>query len=247
MQVKKIGVYGYGAFGKLMAKVLSNFFEVNTYSRSLKIGGKDKYAKFVSQEELAKSDLIVFSVPVQFLESAIKEFKKDTKVPQSTYILDVSSVKEYPMKIMKKYFPKNPRLGTHPIFGPQSYQKYGLKGSKIVLCQDNLPQKDYRAIKKFLEETLGLVVIEKSAKEHDKEMALVQGITHFIGRALAIMDIEDYSTGTFSYKHLIELKDLLKDDSWELFETIQNFNRYTVKERGRLLKVLKQLNDNLTK
>ncbi len=243
----KISIVGYGAFGKLMARVLSRNFDVSVYSRSLKPDGKDKYAHFVSLENLKESDMIIFSVPVQFLEDAIKSLKKNAKVPDSTYILDVSSVKEYPMKIMKKYFPNNPRLGTHPIFGPQSYKKYGLKGSKIVLCNDNFAKKDYLAIKRFLENKLGLKVIEKSAREHDKEMALVQGITHFIGRALAEMNIKDFDTGTFSYKHLIELKDLLKDDSWELFETIQNFNKHTVKERERLVKILDMLNKKLQK
>ena len=243
----KISILGYGAFGQLMAQVLSDYFEIYAYSRSLEPGKKDKFARFVSLEDLKESDVIILSVPVQFLEELLAKLKEEAKIKESAVLVDVSSVKLYPMELMKKYFPNNPRLGTHPIFGPQSVKKYGLKSSKIVLCNDNLSLKNYKKIKDFLAGDLKLDILEKTAEKHDKEMALVQGITHFIGRALAVMDIKDLDSGTFSYRHLLELKELLKDDSWELFETIQNFNKYTVKERKKLIKILEKLNEDLQK
>ncbi len=246
MQVKSIGIYGYGAFGKLMARELSKYFDILVYSPSLKTGSSDKYARYLSVEELAySSDLLVFAVPVQFLEAVAQKLALQDFVPPHLPLIDVSSVKVYPLDILQKYFPANPLLGTHPIFGPQSVAKYGLSGSKIVICNESFSKEEYQSIKNFLSEDLKLQVLEKSAQEHDREMAFVQGLSHFLGRALAKMQIKDFDSSTFSYKHLIELKELLKDDSWELFKTIQNYNPYAKKLRKDFLDMLKYLNKKL--
>ncbi len=248
MQIKSIGIHGYGAFGRLMARELSKHFDILVYSPSLKPGSSDRYARYLTVKELAhSSDLLVFALPVQFLEEVAQNLAKQDSVPPHLPLMDVSSVKVYPLEILQKYFPGNPLLGTHPIFGPQSVAKYGLSGSKIVLCNESFDKESYQAIKNFLLKDLKLQVLEKSAQEHDREMAFVQGLSHFLGRALADMQIKDFDSSTFSYKHLIELKELLKDDSWELFKTIQNYNPYAKQVRKDFLDMLKYLNKKLSK
>ncbi len=247
MRIKTIGIYGYGAFGKLMARELSKYFEILTHSPSLKPGSSDMHARYVTLKELAQeSEILVFAVPVQFLDGVAENIAKQDFLPRHLPLLDVSSVKVYPLEILQKYFPDNPLLGTHPIFGPQSVERYGLAGSKIVLCNESFNKESYQDIKNFLSKDLKLQVLEKSAQEHDREMAYIQGLSHFIGRALAEMNIDEFNTETFSYKHLVELKDLLKDDSWELFKTIQNYNPYAKKMRKDFLDMLKYLNKKLT-
>ena len=246
--LKKVGIYGYGAFGKLMAGELSKFFEIFAFSPSLQAGRYDKHAKYLSEKDLfQKSDMVIFAIPVQFLETAAQNLAEQDFVPPKTPLIDVSSVKVYPLEILQKFFPNNPLLGTHPIFGPQSVEKFGLAGSKIVLSNISFSDALYNTVKKFLQDSLQLVLIEKSPQEHDKEMAYIQGLSHFIGRALAQMNIEEFATETFSYKHLVELKDLLKDDSWELFKTIQNYNPYAKDLRDRFIKTLAELDGKLIK
>ena len=78
-------------------------------------------------------------------------------------------------------------------------------------------------------------------------MAKVQGLTHFIGRAIVQMDIKSHLTNTKSYEQLLELKDLLAEDSWELFQTIQNTNPEAVKTRKQFTKAIADLENQLAK
>jgi len=115
----------------------------------------------------------------------------------------------------------------------------------IVLCNESFTTTNYQKVKKFLKKTLELKVIEESAKDHDTQMANIQGLTHFIGRALLSLEIKSYVTNTQSYNHLLELQSLLKNDSWELFMTIQNTNPVAKVVRGKFLRELNKLERRL--
>lgn len=78
-------------------------------------------------------------------------------------------------------------------------------------------------------------------------MAEVQGLTHFIGRALVNINIKSHLTNTKSYEQLLGLKQLLHDDSWELFSTIQNTNPKAKSVRAVFIKELNRLEKELSK
>ena len=106
-----------------------------------------------------------------------------------------------------------------------------------MLCPVRL--KNIEKIKNFLVTDLGLEVLIRTPKEHDMEMAYVQGLTHFIGKAINGMDIKDFEQSTVAYHHLFELKELLKTGSMELFLTIENENPFAKKVRKEFVKELK--------
>lgn len=228
----KIGIIGAGSFTKFIAPILEKYFEVKIYDRS----GVEKFSE---NENL---DYLIFSVPLQSIEEVCRKIQNH--VSEKTILVDVTSVKVEPLKILKQHFLNNKILGTHPIFGPQS-GKNGIEHLPIVLCNVSLPEDEYEKVKSFLEHDLKLKVIEKTPGQHDREMAYVQGLSHFIGRVLSIMDIQDYETGTKSYKQLIQLKELLQNDSWELYKTIQNGNIFTKEVRHEFLKTLMELEEKL--
>jgi prephenate dehydrogenase len=235
MNIKTIGIIGYGQFGRLMHEYLSMHFEVFVYD-------------IHDDEEVLRgacaADVLIFAVPMRTLVAACETVHK--YVGTQTIIVDVISVKVQPLEVLQKYFPKNPILGTHPIFGPQSVKENGgIKNMPIVLVNISVRQGVYLQIRNFLEKILTLKIIEKSAATHDKEMAVVQGISHLIGRALKHMDIEDYETSTHSYKQLIELRDLLQHDSWGVFETIQNNNPYAADIRKHFIEEIEKLESKL--
>jgi len=120
-----------------------------------------------------------------------------------------------------------------------------MAGLPLVLCQTTCIDKTYKKIKNFCKKELACHVIEQTATRHDHEMAHVQGLSHFIGRALKHIEISDYATSTESYKQLVELRDLLAGDSWDLFETIQNTNSETKKVRTKFLKELEKIEKKL--
>ena len=179
----KIGIIGFGRFGKLLTKHLSEDFEVYVSSRS----NKDKEIKELkgipaSFEEVCKKDIIIPCVPISAFEDTMHKAKELLK--ENALVIDVCSVKEYPVKLMKEILPEKIKLlATHPLFGPDSASET-LEGNSIVLCKIRLTDDCYQKIKSHLQKK-GLIVIEATPEEHDKEIAVSLALTHFIGRALA--------------------------------------------------------------
>jgi len=242
--MQEIGLIGFGNFGKFLCKHLKEHFDI-TVSDVIDISKstKELSVKAGSLEEVASKEIVIIAVPVQYFESTIEGIKGFVK--PSALILDVSSVKIKPIKIMKKLLPKNVNiLGTHPLFGPQS-GKDGIKGLKIVLCPVRL--KNIDKIKEFLISKFGLEVLIRTPEEHDKEMAYVQGLTHFIGKAINGMDVKEYTQKTVAYGHLFEIKELLKTGSMELFLTIENENPFALKVRKEFVKKLKEIENQIKK
>jgi prephenate dehydrogenase len=77
------------------------------------------------------------------------------------------------------------------------------------------------------------------------QMAYVQALTHFVGRAVNEMDIPDVEQKTPAYQYLLDIKRNLGQDSWDLFLTIENENPYAQKVRQDFLNELETLNKKL--
>jgi len=217
MKRKKVAVIGFGQFGKFIAPHLEKHLIVVPFVRDS------------NPLLLQDCEFIIFAVSFGGLETVIKKVKKS--ISKNALILDVTSVKQKPLQLLSKHFPYNQILGTHPVFGPQS-GKNGIGGLPIVLCNVSFSKANYTKAKKFFSDTLKLHVIEQTPKEHDYQMAQVQALTHFIGRALVHLKIKSYVTNTKSYAQLLELRSLLEFDSLELFKTIQNTNPEAKKVRA---------------
>jgi len=91
----------------------------------------------------------------------------------------------------------------------------------------------------------GLEVIERTPDEHDKQMAYVQGLTHFIGRAIKEIDIPQSDQTTSAYKHLLAIKEMLGYDSHELFLSIEKDNPYTKEVREKFVKKIKEIDSRI--
>ena len=231
--MKSVGIIGYGNFGKLIEKHLAPHFDVRAYDKE----DSDKILKSVCQ-----SDVVIFAIPFFSLQEVIE--KTRDLIPNSSLIADVTSIKVKPVKMLSKVFPNHQIIATHPIFGPQS-GKDGIVGLPIVIHNVSANAELYRKTLSFFKDTLELKVIEQTPDQHDREMAYIQGMAHFIGRALKNLDIKDYETSTFSYHQLVELTDLLREDSWELFRTIQEGNPYAEEVRKELMSELGSLEKRL--
>ena len=232
MKIKKIAIIGQGQFGAFMKMHLEMHFEVVPFTR------------YSECRVLEDCDVVIFSVPFSSLDTVSKRIKKFVR--KDAIIVDVTSVKQKPIALLQKHFKSHQILGTHPVFGPQS-GKNGIQGLPIVLSNASCTKATYTKISFFLKNELGLQIIEQTPKQHDHEMANVQALTHFIGRALLNLQIKSYATNTKSYEQLLEVASLLKDDSWELFKTIQNTNPEAKKIRKQFLKELISLESALLK
>ena len=66
-------------------------------------------------------------------------------------------------------------------------------------------------------------------EEHDRQAAVSQGITHFIGRVLEKADVKSTEINTLGFTDLLAVIEQTCNDSLELFKDLQRFNPYTNK------------------
>ncbi len=127
-------------------------------------------------ESVKNADITVFAVPIAFMEETIKQVAPYLK--QNSVVLDVCSIKDFSSKTLKKYSPENVLvIPTHPMFGPFISS---IAGQIFVLTAQEKDREDFRY--KFLVDFLrksSAKVLETSAKEHDRMMAVVQWLTHY--------------------------------------------------------------------
>lgn len=122
------------------------------------------------------ADITIFSAPIALTSKIIAEVCPHLK--QWSVVLDVTSIKKAPSKAMKAFSdPSILIIPTHPMFGPYVST---LAWQIFVLTAEEKTKTDsrYIAVKDFLEHKAAKV-IETSAEEHDRMMAVVQGLTHF--------------------------------------------------------------------
>jgi len=235
---KTLGIIGFGSFGQFISKHLVQYFDVYVTDKLDKTKEAIKCdVNYSELKEVVAKEILIICVPAQYMKSTLLQIKKD--IQPNTLVLDVSSVKVKPIALMKKILPSNVEIiGTHPLFGPQS-GKNGIEGLNCVLCHDNTKRSMFVA--RFLEDELKLNVLERSADTHDKQMAYVQALTHFVGRAVNEMDIPDVDQKTDAYQYLLNIKKNLGKDSFELFKTIEIENPYAKSVREHFMRELIKL------
>ena len=232
---KEIGLIGFGNFGRFISNHLQNYFKIFVYDfiKNNKENYNDNIV-FSTLEDVVNKDLLILSLPVQYLEDCLIKIKDIIK--KDCLVFDVCSVKIKPIDLMLKYLPETTEIiGTHPLFGPQS-AKDGIKNLNIVLT--DVRSTRFEEVKKFLNEKFELNILVKDKDEHDKTMAVVQGLTHFIAKGLKEIEIFDTPLKTVSYQNLLNFYKILENETDALFHTIQNENPYTRAIREKFVEKL---------
>ena len=234
----ELGIIGFGQFGQFMAQHLAPFFDVTVFDTAdRQIEAETIGVKWRQFEMAVSKEIVVFAVPLNSFESVL-----DRSVPflkTDALCFDVCSVKMKPLELMTEILPATVEIiGTHPLFGPQSGRD-SIENLRIAFCPVRTTQSE--KIKRFLTGNLKLKVFEKSPEEHDREMAHVQALTHFVARALDELHIIDSDLATVSYEELMCAARLVSEDSWELFQTIQNGNPFAETKRRAFIEKLIEL------
>jgi prephenate dehydrogenase len=235
---KQIGLIGLGAFGRFAAGHLSAHFEILGHDPDApSVDG----VRLVSLRQAASCPVVVLAVPVQALAQACRDIA--AFLPQGALVLDVASVKVEPMRAMREALPAHVRIiGTHPLFGPQSAAK-GLAGQSIVICPD--AGVDASGVAALCGEVLGLDVHLSDPDTHDRAMANVQALTHLVSRVIAELDIPPPPYTTKSYDLLRQATDLVRNDSDELFQAIEQLNPYASALRKRFFEAARAFDGRL--
>lgn len=233
----KVSIIGFGQMGQFMAKHLARQFNVEVTD----IIPKESIAKsigvrFVSLKQAAQNDIIFLFTPIPKIGECCKSIRKHVK--QGTTIIEGCSVMTKPIDQMLTILPKNVDIiGIHPLFGPQS-GKNGIKGLKLVFSPVRTTKK--QLIKKIFQE-MKLQIIEMTPEQHDKLMARTQALEQFIGRILINMNIKDEIISTPSFDLLLKLREMLQEDSLELFNSIQTQNPFAQKIREKVKSTIEEI------
>jgi prephenate dehydrogenase len=217
--MKKVAIVGFGRFGKTLKSLLENDFESIIINKE-------------NAKDIINTDVIFYCVPISAFESVIKSHKKYFK--DNHLLVDVLSVKMHPKKIFEKYLKglKTQAILTHPMFGPDS-SKDGFDGLPMIMDKFKASKENYNFWKNFFVNK-GLRIIEMSAQEHDQLAANSQGVTHFIGRLLEKFNFKSTEIDSLGSKKLQEVMGQTCNDTWQLFNDLQNFNPYTKTMRIKL-------------
>jgi len=242
---KSLGIIGFGKFAQFIVPYLKpQFGKITVASTSDERKAAERLGvEFNTTENAAQKDIVMLSMPTSEIGSVLEKIKECVKAKST--VIDVCSVKTYPVELMKKTIPENVNIvGTHPLFGPES-GKNSIKDLKIVICPVRINSKALKKIKDiFLE--MGLKTILTTAQRHDMVMANTQAVTHFFAKAIIkTIPLSNCEFYTPSAEKLFSLVNEVKNDSDQLFKDIETLNPYAKEARLKLLKNLDNINRKL--
>ena len=225
---EKLGLIGFGAFGRLTARHLSAWFDILAHDPAVTDG--EGIATLTDLATAAACSTVVLAVPVEALEATLIAI--GPHLAPNALVIDVGSVKVKPAQAMDALLPPGVRIvGTHPLFGPQS-GKDGIAGLRIAVCEVR-GGKDARRVAAFCRRALGLKVFSVSPEDHDREAATVQGLTHLIARVLMAMEPLPTRMTTASFDRLMQAVDMVRHDSPAVFRAIERDNPFAAEVRER--------------
>ena len=188
----KIGIIGGSdGLGKTLIYYFRDEFDVTITGRDHQKGRKvadEMNVRYVeSNKELASSsDMLIISVPINHTPSVIREVAPFMK--KGSVMIDVTSIKEEPLKAMEEYLPPNVEyIPTHPIFGPRTMEV----DNQIIALTPTKKGEWYPKVYNYLA-SRNMRIIETTAEHHDYMMSIVQVLTHFsfISTASAMAKLE---------------------------------------------------------
>lgn len=221
VEMKTVGLFGFGGFGQLIAAQLAPHVKLKIHDPYMSVLGG------VSLAEAAQSDVIILAVPVCEIRAICEDIAGMLK--PGAVVVDVGSVKLAPISDMVDCLPDHVEIvGTHPLFGPQSANQ-GVAGRKLSLCP--VRGNSWRSIRAFLSRQLGIKVITCLPEQHDREAAMVQGLTHLIAKVINDMGPLPTEMTTASFDLLAKAIAMVKDDPPSVLEAIENANPYAAEVR----------------
>lgn len=234
-------IFGFGAFGRLMARALSPLLPVSVCdpSAAAQAEARSLGLPLAKPEEIGQFSIVILAVPVSALGDCLHGIAPYLRNGQT--VMDVCSVKQGPAGLMRQILPQGVNiLATHPMFGPQSMPA-DLAGGRIVLCP---LRGEWQRIAAFLRKVLHLRVIVSTPEEHDRHAALTQGLTHLLARALAGFEPHPLIR-TRSFDLLAEALGMVVHDAPEVFEAVTQGNSHVAAVRDQFARRLLHMDDGL--
>jgi prephenate dehydrogenase len=229
-----------GAAGKMGSWFTAYFarrgLDVSAYDISRKILKTSENVKVENSlnDCVKDADLVIVSVPLRRTPQAIKECAKNMK--DGAILAEISSVKNKTFAALEKVPSTLRPLCIHPMFGPGASKKIQ---AKVLLVPVRNEKAELRVANEIFENAS--VIVLPNAKQHDRAIAIVLGLTYFTNIVFAkvmssgnISMLKQVSGTTFGLQSLIA-ESILTDEPDLIIALIQT-NVYTKKYINRYLK-----------
>lgn len=178
------------------------------------------------QEIARRCDVVVLSVPMTAFEDVVKQVGPLLRA--DAFLTDLCSLKERQVSLMLEHSPAEV-VGTHPLFGPA---EGSINGRRIALCPGR--GKRWLSWWEGLLRAHGALTHIVDAALHDRAMAWVQALNHFlvmgIGRALmedGIDPMEIMALATPSFEQQMNILARFSQQDPGLYAHIQMANPYS--------------------
>ena len=223
----RVAILGAGKMGLWFAK----FFLGEGYSVVVADRNKGKLSKLKTESEVETADFadavqnadrVLICVSISAFEDVVKTISPSIREDQ--VVMDICSIKDFPVKVMHKHIKTGLVLGIHPVFGPGSK---GVKNKAFILTPTAPAEKEFsETFKKWLETKKARVFV-MPPKKHDELMSVVLGFPHFLGLVACdtLLEQTDYPeaknvAGT-TYRMLFTLAEVTALENPELFASLQ--------------------------
>ena len=215
--MQKIAIVGAnGQMGTLFQKDFSDLgCEVAALTRP--------YSEEAMASALSGCDLLLLCIPVTAMEPALRQLLP--YLPETAILCDVGSVKVHPLKAMGDMH-HGPVVGTHPLFGPVIPEGFE---PKVAIMPGRSTDAEAAEHVADLFSACGYTCFSTTPEEHDRAMALIQGLNFtttaaYLATARDMEGIENFVTPSFK-RRLDSAAKMFTQDT-ELFEVISEANPF---------------------
>ncbi|MFI3315401.1 MAG: prephenate dehydrogenase [Rikenellaceae bacterium] len=161
--------------------------------KALELGLVDEVIDFEQIKSRADIDLIVITVPVNIIATLV--IKLLNNINQNQTVMDMGSTKEELCEMVRGHKNRNRFVATHPMWGtekhgPQAAVHNAFTGRTLVICEEELSDKDAVDAVKHIYSTIGMRIVTMNPEQHDLHAAYVSHISHITSYALALTVLE---------------------------------------------------------
>ncbi|WP_456328777.1 prephenate dehydratase [Archaeoglobus sp.] len=193
-----------------MGKLFRDLF----YGRGYYVRGYDIDQMKKDTNSISGFDVIFVCTPMYALEEALEHIKREAK--KDALLVDISSVK----KISVPLFENSgfDFLSIHPMLGGDSE----LALSNVIVVRESGRDEEKVILNEL--RRCGAVLSRLDVEEHDRKMAEIQGIAHFILVSMADYlryDKEDLKYASPIFTVLYKLASRIINQNWEMYYQIQ--------------------------
>ena len=126
-----IGIIGFGRFGRLMAGYLARDYKIKAFNRSDKTEAMiGMGAEPATLKDVCRQETVILSVPISYMRETLKRIAP--LLQPGTLVIDVCSVKVYPVGWMKELLPPRSHCwGRTPCSARTAPRNHSLTGKSF--------------------------------------------------------------------------------------------------------------------